>query len=299
MTTFYHKSKPSSVIRVTGEDAEDYLQSQWTLNVKKLASNSIGYGLRLSTKGKVLADSYFFRLGEEEFILLSRECGGKEIISLLNENIVADEVEFVDESMKWEWITVWSENNESSKPISDLPSFGPGKFANYKEGYVFEDFCISKNTHGYLVPINSNLQFMQGQQATDYQLIEKKIISGLPSVPKDIGSTELPQEGCLEDYAIDFNKGCYLGQEVMARIHAMGRVRRQTFPISWKGKEIPSLPCPVYAKEKNIGSLKSMIPSKTHGFIGTAIIHENAIEELKNSGLVISKKDNERIFLLK
>ena len=64
MTTFYHKSKPSSVIRVTGEDAEDYLQSQWTLNVKKLASNSIGYGLRLSTKGKVLL-IHIFRLGEE------------------------------------------------------------------------------------------------------------------------------------------------------------------------------------------------------------------------------------------
>ena len=47
----------------------------------------------------------------------------------------------------------------------------------------------------------------------------------------------------------------------MARIHAMGRVRRQTFPISWKGKEIPSLPCPVYAKEK-YWQLKSMIPSK-------------------------------------
>ena len=60
-------------------------------------------------------------MGEEEFILLSRECGGKEIISLLNENIVADEVEFVDESMKWEWITVWTENNETSKAISDYP----------------------------------------------------------------------------------------------------------------------------------------------------------------------------------
>ena len=97
--------------------------------------------------------------------------------------------------------------------------------------------------------IKSNLQFMEGQQTTDYQLIEKKIISGL-HVPKDIGSTELPQEGCLEDYAIGYNKGCYLGQEVMARIHAMGRVRRQTFPISWKGKEIPSLPLPCICKRK-------------------------------------------------
>ena len=156
--------------------------------------------------------------------------------------------------MNWEWITVWSENNESSKAISDLPSFDPGKFANYKEGYVFEDFCISKNTHGYLVPIKSNLQFMEGQQATDYQLIEKKIISGLPSIPKDIGSTELPQEGCLEDYAIDFNKGCYLGQEV-ARIHAMGRVRRQTFPISWKGKKF-LLPLPCICKRKKYWQFK-------------------------------------------
>ena len=41
MTTFYHKSKPSSVIRVTGEDAEDYLQSQWTLNVKNLPQTAL------------------------------------------------------------------------------------------------------------------------------------------------------------------------------------------------------------------------------------------------------------------
>ena len=125
--------------------------------LKYLPQTALDMDLDFQPKEKYSLIHIFSDWGEEEFILLSRECGGKEIISLLNENIVADEVEFVDESMNWEWIKlwVWSENNETSKPISDLPSFDPGKFANFKEGYVFEDFCISKNTHGYLVPIKS------------------------------------------------------------------------------------------------------------------------------------------------
>ena len=96
MSTYYNNSKPKGAIRVIGEDAEDYLQSKWTLNVKKLKPNNIGYGLRLSTKGRVLADAYFLRLDEEEFMLFSRGCNGSNIISLLQENIVADEVEFLN-----------------------------------------------------------------------------------------------------------------------------------------------------------------------------------------------------------
>ena len=98
MNTFFYKTFPKGVIRVREEDAENYLQSQWTINLKRLSKGEIRYGLRLSTRGRVLADSFFLRLGEEEFLLVSRGCEGSEINSLLEENIVADEVEFSDES---------------------------------------------------------------------------------------------------------------------------------------------------------------------------------------------------------
>ncbi len=105
MDTFFYKSFPKGVIRVVEEDAEDYLQSQWTINLKKLPVGGIRYGLRLSTRGRVLADSFFLRLGEEEFLLLSKDCEAVELNSLLEENIVADEVEFINESKNWELIT--------------------------------------------------------------------------------------------------------------------------------------------------------------------------------------------------
>jgi folate-binding Fe-S cluster repair protein YgfZ len=124
MTTFYYKFSPKGVIRVVGEDAEDYLQSQWSINIKKLPIGGVRYGLRLSTKGKVLADSYFLRLEEEEFILVSKECEAQHIINLLNENIVADEVEFLNETQNWDFIGLWQNNKNPN--FQAIPMKNPG-----------------------------------------------------------------------------------------------------------------------------------------------------------------------------
>ena len=299
MSTYYNNSKPKGAIRVIGEDAEDYLQSQWTLNVKKLKPNNIGYGLRLSTKGRVLADAYFLRLDEEEFMLFSRGCNGSNIISLLQENIVADEVEFLNESNDWKWITFWNENEKNQPIVPNFPSPQTDCFDNFKNGFFFKDFCISKNSNALLQPVSESIELNGAyEEVSPDELNKKRLKSGLPSVPNEIGPSELPQEGSLENLAIDFNKGCYLGQEVMARIHAMGRVRKQTISIRWNGRKTPELPCPIFLGEKNVGSLKTLFPQKNEYFIGTAIIHETGIDHLKSEGLNIIKHDQERVHVL-
>jgi len=52
-----------------------------------------------------------------------------------------------------------------------------------------------------------------------------RIVAGVPSVPDDCGANEFPQECGLEPW-VSYTKGCYLGQEVMARIQSMGSLRR-------------------------------------------------------------------------
>ena len=100
----------------------------------------------------------------------------------------------------------------------------------------------------------------------------------------EIGDTEFPQEGGLEEKSVDFDKGCYLGQEVMARIHAMGKVRKQAVAVRGTGK--PGLPCPLLDQGKAVGTLKSQFPlSSGDEWIGTAVVHENALSELHNEGL--------------
>ena len=107
MDIFLHTPKNATVVRALGEDAEDYLQSQLTINLKNLNPGEIRYGMRLSLKGRVLAGAYVMRFGSENFVLLSRGTESKVLIELLEENVIADEVEFSDESADWKWQTVW------------------------------------------------------------------------------------------------------------------------------------------------------------------------------------------------
>ena len=63
MEDFFYRYSSPTVVRVQGEDAEDYLQSQWTIDVRKIKTGQIRFGLRLSSKGKILAGSYIARMG--------------------------------------------------------------------------------------------------------------------------------------------------------------------------------------------------------------------------------------------
>ena len=65
--------------------------------------------------------------------------------------------------------------------------------------------------------------------------------AGLFSVPEEIGPENLPQEGGLENGSVDFQKGCYLGQETMARIHATEKFACK--PGQSHGMQTKPLPC--------------------------------------------------------
>ncbi len=296
METFFYKSSPKGVIRVTGEDAEDYLQSQWSINLKKLAVGGIRYGLRLSTRGRVLGDSYFLRLDEEEFILLSRECEGTELLSLLNENIVADEVEFFDESNAWELVTIWKKDPKDFQLEGWSATPPKDRFLQNERSYFFEDFRISPGTYSVMQSSQNGISWAENAKEINFEFFQiKRIQAGLVSVPSEIGPTDLPQEGRLELDAVDFDKGCYLGQETMARIHAMGRVRRLAFPVIWNGEGFPELPCNLHHNEKKKGVLKSLVKLEKQNAIGIALIHESAVETLQAEGLTIEGFVNERI----
>jgi folate-binding protein YgfZ len=288
MNTFFYKSIPEGIIRVIGEDAEDYLQSQWSINLRTLPIGSIRYGLRLSTKGKVLADSYFLRVGDEEFILLSKECDGADILSLLHENIVADEVEFINETQNWELFTLWHEEKNSDLPLSNLIKPKKYKFTALDDGFYFEDFRAFPHALSILLPVKTRWKMDPNVCPKSKNVFEQlRIRAGEVSIPSEIGSDELPQEGKLEKDGVDFDKGCYLGQEVMARIHAMGRVRRQACTVYWASTETPTLPCPLFAGEKKVGILKSLIPTEEGNSIGIALIHEKGLDTLNAEGLRI------------
>ena len=126
------------------------------------------------------------------------------MIAIVTANVIADDVVATDESALWQRWVVWGV----------VPSVADGKvFATQRYGVAAWDV---------LTPIGTDAP---GELATLADLDAHRIAAGVPAVPADCGAHEFPQE-CGLDAWVSYTKGCYLGQEVMARIQSMGSLRR-------------------------------------------------------------------------
>jgi len=79
--------------------------------------------------------------------------------------------------------------------------------------------------------------------------------AGVPLFGKDMTSAVNPMQAGLEEKAIDFEKGCYIGQEVIAKIKYLGQVNRGLVGLKISGETTPEAGAAVYSEEKNIGSI--------------------------------------------
>ena len=89
-------------------------------------------------------------------------------------------------------------------------------------------------------------------------------------MPTDLGGGDLPNEGGLEAAAISYTKGCYLGQEVMARLKLKGRIRRRIRRVSGPGP-VPALPAALWQGETKVGELRTAAADEAEaGWVGLA-----------------------------
>ena len=307
MFAFAHRCQPAAIILAIGEDAFDYLQSQWTVNLSLPGESRAVYGLRLNRKGHVLADAFLLREGKERFRIVSYECPATELIELLEENVVADDVEFVDETGDKEIISIWEQGTEV---VCGQLGFSPPteqSFRRTEVGLVF----FGRRTQSPNIEILANerqLERLTGllarvenagtvRFADTNTLHLARMESGLPSIPMEIGPGELPQEGGLDEGAVDFNKGCYLGQEVMARIQSMGQVQRVLIHVKIDAEPPEILPANLFLKDKKVGSLKSYFARESDSSgLGMALVRRENLPKIRVSGLSLSPSDSSEIF---
>jgi folate-binding protein YgfZ len=105
------------------------------------------------------------------------------------------------------------------------------------------------------------------------EMSRRRIEARIPAVPADIGPGDLPGEGGLEAAAVSYTKGCYLGQEVMARLKSMGQVRRRLMKVTGSGDPpAGGLPAEIFAGDRKAGELRSVARREAGGWVGLAMI---------------------------
>ena len=184
----------------------------------------------------------------EEFWIASLGTPSERLVPRLTDFIVADEVEVED------------------PPESTVPTGGA------RSGFYFRGRRQEQENWEWILPEAEPFPAeVLSAQTLDGQEIElRRIRDGIPSVPRDIGPSDLPNEGGLDEAAISYTKGCYLGQEVMARVKTMGRIRRRLMRVAGPG-EVPSLPAPLFQEGRGAGELRTAA-GPDGGWIGLAMI---------------------------
>jgi len=249
------------VLRVRGPDANSYLQGQFTQDLK-LAEKSPIYGLWLDQKGKVQADGHIIRLADNDFLVASFACTAAPLLARLEAYLIADEVELHDETGEWAGVLVWG---DVLLPELALPT-GAQIFPSRRAGPgALELLVPMAHVHEVAAAVR---KFGTEKTRAAAELV--RLRSALPRVPTDIGPRDLPAEGALDEAAISFTKGCYLGQEVIARLKNLGQVRRALHVVTGAGAP-PVAGTALYQGERKAGEMRSAAVDD-EGFLGMAML---------------------------
>ena len=233
-----------SRICLTGADRVRFLHGQVTNDVKKLCVGEGCYSAITTNKGKMESDLNIFALADE--LLLDFEPGLTEKISArLEKFIVADNVQIVDVAPHYGLLSVQGPKaTDVVRAIglfAEIPTAQLGSIkisdSTLGEIYLANNPRLGKSGFDLFVPNNSLGAVADkliaaakqiGGRAVGWTAFETaRIEAGVPRFGVDMDETNIPLECGIESRAIVYNKGCYIGQEVINRIHSVGHVNKE------------------------------------------------------------------------
>lgn len=206
--------------RLTGTDRIRYLNGQVTNDVRQVKPDESLYGCVTDVKGRIAADVFVHSHHEE--LLLDAEPDLREPLGMrLERYIVADDVELTDVTEEWHLWHVWGD-------AGTLARFESAPYAEDRPHYLLHSTRYGSPgldlwLPGFLAdPIFDWLPVLSDNDLETWRILQK-----IPRWPHELNAETFPPEAGLEARAMNFTKGCYIGQEVLSRIKTTGKMPRE------------------------------------------------------------------------
>jgi len=215
-----------NVLRITGKDATDFLHGQFTSDIAQLGSGAAQFSAWCNPKGQVAANFIITRHGDEYLLLLPHELKGAFLKRLRLYILRA---------------AVTVEDCESSQQCIGVRYVLPENASCLRDRTVFEDNLVTlpvpgtqdRWIHFGAVPVLIELWQRHAAQCTAvgshvWHLFD--ILAGLPWIMAATSETCLPQLLNLDELGgLSYRKGCFPGQEIIARLHYRGKIGHRMF----------------------------------------------------------------------
>jgi folate-binding protein YgfZ len=229
--------RPRAYVRVKGPDALDYLNRMLSNDVPQ--SGSVD-ALLLTPKARVIAPLLVWRRGEDDVLLLTEPELGDVVVSQLTRMRFAAKCEI--------------EPEEHTSTI----------LLGEHEGIPNRDYGVPA------------VEVLDSELDGDADLERLRIQAVTPKYGREIDDRVLPAEAGLDERAISFTKGCYPGQEPIARQHYRGKVNRKLRVLEVDGAPEPETP--VVLDGKDVGRITSSVPGLALAYVRVEVSDDAALD---------------------
>ncbi|NBD38302.1 MAG: hypothetical protein GVY10_07030 [Verrucomicrobia bacterium] len=260
----FFRFSPAAVLQVSGEDAAEFLQSQATQDLRG-TEGFCRYSLFLDHKGLIRGDGFVFHDGPESYLIMSYATPAEVLREKLEKHIIAEEVEVTDAT---DAFVVFAFPGESPEQVSAKPP--EGGFERWNVGFLYRGRRLQRAGREVLLPAG-NRDDISGECLREEEAECLRIQNGLPMVGVDLTGESNPLEGGVLS-GISFDKGCYLGQEVVARLHRLQRTGKRLVRF-WCSDKCIQTGMAIRSGDKAVGRVTSTAADPERGgVIGLAVV---------------------------
>jgi tRNA-modifying protein YgfZ len=242
-TTLQVAERARAFVAVRGPEAAAFLERMVSNSVEELLPGDSCEALLLTAKARVIAPMIVLRRGGEDFLLLTEPDLGEPLVSaLLRARFAAR-------------CTVELEQHVSILVLGQEAGGVPNR-----------DYGVPA------VELLDEPPPAAAQAVGEDELERLRILARTPRFGAELDERVLPAEAGLVERAISFTKGCYPGQEPVARLHHRGRANRGLRVIAIDGDELPAYDAELTAAGKVVGRITSAARDPEHGLVALAFV---------------------------
>jgi folate-binding protein YgfZ len=266
------------MVLVNGRQAAEFLQGQLTNDLEALGADEGCYAALLDRKGHMQADMRALRLGTEKIWLDTEPEPVEPVLRHLRMYSVGREVEIAEVSSAW---AVTSLIGPAAVEAAGTAPLEGEHAQRHFERQGVEVLAVATDLGLDLITraeqaseLRSLLAESGAAEVSEAAAEILRVESGRPRFGREMTSATIPQEAGIEGRAVSFTKGCYIGQETVARLHYKGKPNRHLRGLRLEAPVSDDDPVALEARE--LGRIGTAVISPAHGPIALAVIRREA-----------------------
>jgi folate-binding protein YgfZ len=287
----------SGILELSGKDVLDFLHRISTNVLKETPEGAVAHTIFTNEKGRIIDTSLLMNFGDYQLLIGSNEHGDK-IMKWIEKYIITDDVKLSKPGDKYILLELLGPQTDSFITLicgNVVNEIGVDRFRSIRTDGIMFFLIKMKDNFGHLkywilADQNNGVELIKmmlnNKDIFDFNLVGEeaynyyRIVQGIPTAPNEVNDQFNPHEAGLLNL-VSFTKGCYIGQEVIARLDTYDKVQKNLKGLTFEESIEPNGQLSLYDNDgKDAGTVTSVVYSpRCKKFVGLAYVRKPYIEK--------------------